>query len=371
MAMIWALPITVRFKALHIRHHAHRRFLEPQRGPTRHQRAAQISAEVRALNRDVPSLGPSQPPNDSADFAVGPQGTGELGIPGRMGENMPPQREGIYGQGASRVSRDEEVALAEGGQTKGVRDPSAGVEDPSRGGAAVLGGEAGAQVSEQELAKAEAEMGVEQEQIAAATTAAPSQSSRVPAPGMPFRPRQPTLEDLTHSGNNASTIAAGNFEGVLADRLHQVASPGSVAGGTGDIDALARKLLRGRLTSFASQEQKDAVLAKADEIRKYEQHLTSQQTANLDPDRKGKEVFAPLPEGVRKSLVDKMVRGVYDSEAVLGGEKYKQPVLNTVARMSMMNGTYLGIDAERLLQKVRSLLPIAAPARKPQPPASK
>ena len=87
-----------------------------------------ISEEVRMLNRDTPNLGPSKPPNDSADFAAPPAPTGPGAPPGRMGENMPPQREGPLAQGMASPTRkytnDEMGDMQKGNMN--VRGDSAG-----------------------------------------------------------------------------------------------------------------------------------------------------------------------------------------------------------------------------------------------------
>ncbi|KAK3623468.1 hypothetical protein LTR56_021558 [Elasticomyces elasticus] len=343
---------------------------KPQRGPTRHQRSAQISEEVRALNRDVPSLGPSKPQNDDADFAVGPYGVSEVEIPGRMGENQSPGREGPYNQGAGRVVRaqdDVELNPGHSQHVRGVRTTEGKTEEPIQGGAAVL---------MEQMPPVEASPAEEQQAAQAGRGPAPIQSTarrgpRVQPAGTPFQPREMSMEDLTTSGNSASTIAAKNFAGVVADRIHIAAEPGELTDGPRDLDQLAHKLLSRQITHFRSAEEKEAVVAKVKEIMHFEQDLTPQQLANRDPEKlaqleaEGKRpvFFRPLPEAVRTSLVDKMVKGIYDSTKVLGGEKHKQPVLNTVVRMTTMNSTYLTSDSERFLKKVKSLLPIAIPPR--------
>ncbi|TKA83781.1 hypothetical protein B0A55_00029 [Friedmanniomyces simplex] len=340
---------------------------QPQRGPTRHQRSAQISEEVRALNRDVPSLGASKPPNDSADFTVGPQGLDELAAPGRMGENTSPEREGPYNQGAGRYVRgreDEQMGTNESQQIRGVRTTEGKTEEPLQGGAAVLeagSGDQTATVSEQDVPPPR-KAGISAQAVEKVT----SRGSRVKPASTPYHPRQPTMAELTTSGANTSTIAANNFTGVLADRIALVSEPGQIPiGGARDVDLLAHKLLSGQITRLTSQEEKETVLAKVKEMQGYEANKTSQQKANQDPEKAANKreqaYFLPLPETVRKCLVDKVVRGVYDREQVLAGTKHKQPVLNMIARATMMNDTFLRADSEKFLRKVRSLLPVGTP----------
>ncbi|KAK0298785.1 F-actin-capping protein subunit beta [Friedmanniomyces endolithicus] len=332
---------------------AHKEVIKPQRGPTRHQRSAQISQEVRALNRDLSSAAPSRPQNNSAAFTDGPSGNGELASPGRMGENTSVGREGPYNQSA--------------GET--------GAKEPSQDREAILREPA----SRTEMAAASTPTNF-QSQIAE-TSVKPTTSTRkgprIQPPGAPYHPIQPTIADLLISGSNSSTIAAHNFAGVLADRLTTVTEPGPTPGaGDRDIATLASKLIDGRITRLQSQKEQEAVRAEVEETMGYFVDLTPQEIADKKErlagyytegaaEKRGHNFFQPLPEQVRKSLVDTTVKGVYDDRNVLPGDMYKQqPVLNTIAQATMSNSTYLHGDGERLLQKVRSLLPSPASRKK-------
>ncbi|KAK1091304.1 hypothetical protein LTR48_006578 [Friedmanniomyces endolithicus] len=303
---------------------------KPQRGPTRHQRSAQISQEVRALNRDVSSAAPSRPQNNSAAFTDGPSGTGELATPGRMGENTSVGREGPYNQsaggtGAKEPSQDREAIL---------REPA----------------------SRTEMATASTPTTSQSQR--AETSVKPTTSTRkgprIQPPGAPYHPIQPTIADLLTSGSNSSTIAAHNFAGVLADRLTTVTEPGQTPGaGDRDIATLASKLIDGRITRLQSQKEQEAVRAEVEETMGYFVDLTPQEIADKKErlagyytegaaEKRGHNFFQPLPEQVRKSLVDKTVKGVYDDRNVLPGDMYKQqPVLNTIAQATIMNSTSL------------------------------
>ncbi|KAK5120360.1 hypothetical protein LTR85_006299 [Meristemomyces frigidus] len=336
---------------------------KPQRGPSRHQRAAMISEEVRMLNRDTPALGPSKPPNDGADFEAPPAYVGQGPPPaGRMGENMLPEREGLQAQGMGAPVRsldDDDV----GGRASNsqVRADSA-FEDATEGG-----------LLEGQLRREEASVTVRQapkpryeEQSDMATNRNPrhpapaqrtSARSRIPLPGVPFEPASPMKDDLLLAGNNAATIAAANFEGVLNDRIRTVAEPGQLPSSSArSTHYLAQKLLSRQIVQFVDAEEKKAVIDECRHITGRGGKMTDQERAAKGPDNP--PYFEPLPEAVRKSLVGKMVNGVYDKDGLLQGkQKHRQPLLNEVARITMRNGTYLGKDGDRLLKKVQSLLP--------------
>ncbi|KAK1067591.1 hypothetical protein LTR12_012367 [Friedmanniomyces endolithicus] len=312
-----------------------------------------ISQEVRALNRDVSSAGPSRPQKNSAAFTDGPSGTGELATPGRMGENTSVGREGPYNQSAGGT----------------------GAKELSQDGAAVLSEPA----SRTEMAAASTPTTSQSQRVETSVkpTASSRKGTRIQPPGAPYHPIQPTMADLTTSGSNSSTIAAHNFAGVLADRLTTVTEPGQTPGARDrDIVSLASKLIDGQITRLQSQKEQVAVRAEVEEIIGYYVDMKPQEIAKRKEwrarndaegagQKSGHAYFQPLPEQVRKSLVDKMVKGVYDDRHVLPGDMNKQqPVLNTIAQATMMNSTYLHGDGERLLQKVRSLLPTPASQKK-------
>lgn len=165
-----------------------------------------------------------------------------------------------------------------------------------------------------------------------------------------------------------STIAASNFEAVIEERLRKTAEYGT---SPRTQRVLARRFMRGQLVQFDSQEEKAAVLELVKTIAKPKGQFASKSEELEGSDgvqKPPKEYkFAPLTGEVQKAIVDKMVRGSYDDDGILqGNEKYKQAALDNIARATAMNSTYLTGDGERLLKKVRSLLPVATSAQAPQ-----
>jgi hypothetical protein len=64
------------------------------------------------------------------------------------------------------------------------------------------------------------------------------------------------------------------------------------------------------------------------------------------------------------------VLGKYDEQGLLSGKQvHRQPQLNTVAQELLKNSTYLAKDSEKLIGKLRGLLPSAAAAAKKAPAA--
>lgn len=327
------------------------------------------------LNRDTPNLGPTKPPNDGADFTAPPAATkpGDA-PPGRMGENMPPEREGPLNQGAaSRPLRDageEQVGAIKGNMN--VRPDSAAQPTPEVGflDTASAGGQGTIAQKRAQDPEEQDEEGEEQDEQDEApdmvTKKSPDVVSpsrpRLPMPGTPFIAAALTREGLKTAGDGASTIAAGNFEGVLNDRLKVVTEPGNDVASR-DVHYLAQKLLNRQLVYFRSEDEIEATLEECKRITGRGALLTEQEYADLNLDAT-QPYFTPFPEGVRKTLVSHMVNGQYDSQGLFAGKApHKQEVLNEVEKNLMRNGTYLNSDSSRLLQKVRSLLPVATPQK--------
>jgi hypothetical protein len=82
--------------------------------------------------------------------------------------------------------------------------------------------------------------------------------------------------------------------------------------------------------------------------------------------------FRPLPETVQQGIINRMVLGKYDEQGLLSGKQvHRQPQLNTVAQELLKNSTYLAKDSEKLISKLRGLLPSAAAAAAKKAPAAK
>lgn len=65
-----------------------------------------------------------------------------------------------------------------------------------------------------------------------------------------------------------------------------------------------------------------------------------------------------LSQAESEALTKVLVGGQYDNEGLLNGKKiHEVEILNVIKRQTMMNGTYLGKDGDRLVKKVERLLP--------------
>ncbi|KAK5123840.1 hypothetical protein LTR08_006245 [Meristemomyces frigidus] len=334
---------------------------------TRHQRAAAISDEVRHLSRPETEnnreTGPSQAPDTSSNPPAPLAYVGEGAMPGgSLGDNEGVGREGPLAQGAgvgapSTLLSDEDARGRVSGDNSVVR----------------AAGEGNAGAVLEPVAPASSTASSPATTTTAATTPTkpnstrkPSSAPRLPLPGPPFHPSTLTQAFLASATAGAtSTIAASNFASVLLDRLHTLTSPGHLPSASRpSAPALARKLLAGHIVRFASQGEKARVLEACNSITGRGSGMTDQERAAKGPDTE-QPYFKPLPESVRGNLIEAVVRGGYDEEGLLaGGGKYKQqPVLDEISRVLGRNGSYTGQDGERVVRKVRGLLPVGGLAR--------
>lgn len=274
-----------------------------------------------------------------------------------MGANDPSSREGPTGQGIGRAVATEEDVPDSSGLARGARSPHEGVEEPAAGVAAVVGtpgqGRQTVRLAEEDEEEVEEEEGDEE---------APVQTRRRVAEMEVVEPSTSlSKEDLLFSGHEASTLAGGNTRGVLADHLRMVAHPGEQADSDRDPQRLATKMMAEQLVHFRSASEKAATEEFARKIaeRRAKNFAKQQKLSSDEAQPEPRDFhFAPVPEGERKSIIDMLGRGTYDVEGLLDGkQKYRQPLLNELAKGTMMNGTYMKSDGDRFLRKVQSLLP--------------
>lgn len=271
--------------------------IAPKRPETRQQRSARISSEIAMLQKGPPpstskasagdSTGPGSatgtfhappaPPGRDAGFLETPN---EMGGPeSTMGENVSAGREGPNAQGAGRPLRTEQ-------DTMGGLEANPGHH----------------QEWVRRSRQVEEEVDVEEE-------------SGVLPKDAPIKPTTLQRDDLLHSGSGVSTIAGGNFEGVIRDRIKAAGFPHS---------PVARPM------KFRTARMNDVL---------------------------------------KEQIVKRLVRGVYDKRDVFAGDKLnKHRALNDVARMTLLNGSCSSSDGEKLLEKVRSLLPVPAVGQKGKRP---
>ena len=322
----------------------------------RHQRSAMISEEVKMVQRDHPS--PSFSGDNPNATTARPPPTAQTTNPGgsAMGANDPASREGPTGQGIGKVIATEEDVPDSSKMARGARSPHEGVEEPVEGGAAVVGTPG---VGRQTVRLAEEEDDAEEDEEA--EEEAPIQTRvRTPAPEVVEPSRLLSKEELLHRGYETSTPAARDPQSTLVDHFRLVAHPGEQITQERDPNLLATKVMAGQLVHFRSQGEKAATGELVRKIAETRAMESPKSPVEARPEAKNFN-FSPVPESVRKSLIDRLAKGVYDPEGLLQGkQKYKnQPFLNQLAQQAMKNSTYMPADGDRFLRKVQSLLPRA------------
>lgn len=290
-----------------------------------------VSEEVKMLQRDLPkSEADSNTPQPSgASKEVNSEAVGKSARGGQMGQNDSPTQEGPYTQGINPNVRNDVKVTARSSAAKGTDQPvnvehadekrGHGIEEPVQS--------AGTTLADQHILDPESSINLEVE----------------PSFGPLYK-------------RDASTIVANNFEGVIEEHLSAVSDAG-ISEDNRATSQLARKLWSRQFVRFESPEEKAETL---------------EMVKRMMPKRKDSAVkkpsFQPLPEKLRNGLIEQMVAGRYHQEELLNGKKvFQQSVLNNIARATTLNGTYLRADGDRLMAKVRSLLPAARTAKAPPP----
>ncbi|KAI5210405.1 hypothetical protein E4T39_00136 [Aureobasidium subglaciale] len=312
---------------------------QPATGRSRQQRAAQVSEEVRMLNRGSTAATVSGGNNSiyptTRSKHVDPEAVGGSG---QMGANDSAARESAFGQSPGRPIRAGKA-----------RDES---RSEHSSGVAVGGDEAVSRNSkgrQQELVEDEETLDEDEgndeigsdpmgESTANELTLL-EQFDKQEVTAVPFEPETVSRDEYLKLGQGGATIAAGNFAGVIEDRIKIVAEA------TQDefryAPDIAKRMIKGELVSFKDEQEKADVLATV---------------------KKEDFDFSAISSSSQGVMFDKFVRGAYPD---LKASPHKNKILNEIARTISRNSTYLNKDSTKLLRKIGSLLPSEAAARKP------
>lgn len=263
-----------------------------------------------------------------------------VGGSGRMGANDSTTRESAFAQSPGRPIRAGKAA----DESRSEHTSSGTVLDPNEGGEVVVRDNQRGR-GQQEEAQDEDDGGNDElgpdplgESTANELTIL-EQFDKQEVTAVPFEPETVSRDEYLKLGQGGATIAAGNFAGVIEDRIKIVAEAQQ-----DDFrypPHIAKRMIKGQLVSFKDEAEKEAVLATV---------------------KKEDFKFAALNANSQNVMFDKFVRGTYpDPKAVT----HKNKVLNEIASTISRNSTYLNKDSTKLLRKIGSLLPSEAAARKP------
>lgn len=185
--------------------------IAPQRGPTRQQRAAMISEEVKMIQRDHPSPSFGEPdPNTlrppGASKTVDPEAVGEdAAASRRMGENVSSTQEGPMAQGVGREVSEEDVSDTSK-LARGARSPNDDVQEPLEGGAGVVGSDTGSAQIKPDVKAGEAIQ----------AQPAPTKATSNQAAYLLSR------HDIVNGTYTGSTIAGDGFQYIMAEQIDRV-----------------------------------------------------------------------------------------------------------------------------------------------------
>lgn len=327
----------------------------PNRGPNRQERAAKASSEVSALASDLPKANlngrnaeveGAQPRSPG----VSPQAQGKDVGPGSMGENDSPRQEGPLSQGAGGIASG---TVEDAGSPKQALKSNSNTKTP---------------------------------------TTAPAPKNTKPSKqtvSTKSRKASPTAEDYLSQAPGISTLLGSGAPGMIMDRS-ALLSPRSTPSTPSYVETAYRLRHHPKqITAFRSRAEKDAYTKPLRDLRAQQAKLwqeakkakeengavpaplKSEIVKLRDQIRKLAE-FRPLPESVQQGIINRMVLGKYDEQGLLSGKQvHRQPQLNVVAQELLKNSTYLAKDSEKLMNKLRGLLPAAAATAAKKAPAAK
>jgi hypothetical protein len=265
---------------------------------------------------------------------------------GRMGANDSTTRESAFAQSPGRPVRAGKSSR----DSRSEHTSQGVVVNPNEGGEAVLkdnkqGGSGKQDVVDEAEAKDEDDGGNDElgpdplgESTANELTML-EQFDKQEVTAVPFEPEIVSRDEYLKLGQGGATIAAGNFAGVIEDRIKIVAE--AQQDEFRYPPHIAKRMIKGQLVSFKDEAEKEAVLATV---------------------KKEDFAFSALNSSSQNVMFDKFVRGAYpDPKAT----PHKNKILNEIASTISRNSTYLAKDSSKLLRKIGSLLPSEAAARKP------
>lgn len=332
----------------------------PNRGPNRQERAAKVSSEISALAADLPKANlngrnaeveGAQPKSPG----VSPQAQGKEVGAGAMGENDSPQQEGPLAQGAGGVARG---TVEDAGSPKQALKSSSNTDTPT---------------------PTTTSKPTEPSKQTVAPTANSKSSKKAS--------RHPTAEDYLSQAPGISTLLGSGAPGMITDRGALLSPRSTPSSPTSSEIAHRLRHHPRQITAFRSRAEKEAYTKPLRDVQAKQAQLAQEAEkakkengevpAALKDDivRLRKQArtlteFRPLPDAVQQGIINRMVLGKYDEQGLLSGKQvHRQPQLNTVAQELLKNSTYLAKDSEKLLSKLRGLLPTAAPAAKKAPAA--
>ncbi len=168
---------------------------------------------------------------------------------------------------------------------------------------------------------------------------------------VPFEPSEITVDSLRVEGPlPAVAVGEVGMTEVVAETLRVLAD--RRAGSYEKIADLARKLHKGEFVRFDSDEEKDAVLLRA-------QRSSEVEAARLS-ERKGEVVepkdasFETLSEDDRAALLGKLLQGYYKGP---GEGQREGGVLGEIKRATAKNETYVDRNTSSFVSKVSRMLP--------------
>ncbi|KAK8175311.1 hypothetical protein IWX90DRAFT_511046 [Phyllosticta citrichinensis] len=184
--------------------------------------------------------------------------------------------------------------------------------------------------------------------------------------------KEPTQKELLN--NAALSASLGQTNGaaqLLEGRLRYLSERKEML--PSSLQELARRLVQGKFVKFASEREREAVLAM---VQAHQELIAAKLSA-----KKGQEIapktieFQELPDDPKKKTIDLLVSGKYDLKDVkLTQDSEVAEWSDVMMQQLQKNGSYVSSDQSQFLSRINSVLQSAeapAPSAAPQKQAKK
>lgn len=177
--------------------------------------------------------------------------------------------------------------------------------------------------------------------------------------------KEPTHKELLN--NAALSASLGQTNGaaqLLEGRLRYLSERKEML--PSSLQELARRLVQGKFVKFASEREREAVLAM---VQAHQELIAAKLS-----EKKGQEIapktieFQELPEDPKKKTIDLLVSGKYDLNDVrLTQDSQVAEWSEVMMQQLQKNGSYVGSDQSQFVSRVNSIL---QSAKAPKPSAA-
>jgi len=166
-----------------------------------------------------------------------------------------------------------------------------------------------------------------------------------------YKPVARTREELVRE-RTATMAGVDGAKGMLEQRIGLAAR--RMQGDWQLMEWLAQSFVKGEVVHFADDKEREAVMELVDKMEQTKIKKIEERTVEVR--EKDDLTYEPVHEGLRKELMDSVVKGEYAMGAKEPGKTWDERLIRTVERGVAMNETYLPDDGQVVMKKVKELI---------------